>query len=98
MDLSRDLEESDDELETDSMPRSARILHKNSQRYQRNSSMLRTKNERQLLLLQSRTFRDFEALLVVLSAMEQWKGLADQNPTYVFTIVSESQVFANFGT
>ena len=88
VDLSRDLEESDDELEKDSMPRSARILHKNSQRYQRNSSMLRTKNERQLLLLQSRTFRDFEVLLVVLSAMEQWKGLADQNPTYVFTIVS----------
>lgn len=67
------------------MNRNTRFRHSRRQRRRRSSSIFRANNERHLLLLHSRTFRDFEALFAVLDAMERWKGLADQDKKLVFS-------------
>ena len=48
----------------------------------RSLSALPPSNERELLLNQSKAFRDYENLFVALDAMEQWKALADKAPKY----------------
>lgn len=65
------------------MGKSVTLRLKHSQMRRRSSSALRMRNEREILLLQSRSFRDFEALFVVLDAMEQWKAVTDQSKKLV---------------
>ena len=72
-------EESDEEDESVAMSRSTRSGRTRGQPQRSRSSSARSAgSERDLLLNQSRTFRDFENLFVALDALEQWKDLADQ--------------------
>lgn len=77
-DISQTLEASDDEGEPDTGVGRARSRQNRGQRRRRSSSARRAHNERQLLLEQSRSFRDFEALFAVLDAIEEWKKIADE--------------------
>lgn len=71
--------DSDERDEPAAMSRSTRSGRTRSQpQPRRNSTAMRAGNERELLLDQSRTFRDFENLFAALDAMERWKDLADQ--------------------
>ena len=81
-DISQTLDNSDDEGESNSGIRITRSHHSRSQRQIRNSTVCRTHEERLLLLEQSKTFRDFEALFAVLDAMEKWKEIADEASRY----------------
>lgn len=66
------------------MGRSARSRQTQSQpQRRRGSSARRARNKCELLLDQSRTFRDLENLFAALDAMENWKELADKAPRQV---------------
>lgn len=77
-DISRNLENSDDDGDPKNPSKCGRSRQVRSRRRRGSSSARRAQNERQLLLHQSRTFRDFEALFAILNAMEEWKDIADQ--------------------
>lgn len=77
-DISQTAEVGDDEHEPNIGAGRTRSRQSRGQRRRRSSSARRTHDERQLLLEQSRSFRDFEALFTVLDAIEQWKKLADE--------------------
>lgn len=81
-DISQTLEVSDDEGEPNTGIGRTRSRQGHGQRRRRSSSARRFHNERQLLLEQSRSFRDFEALFAVLSAVEEWKTIADDISKY----------------
>ena len=71
--------DSDEEYASATSSRSTRSRRTRSQPQRRRSSSAKgARNERELLLHQSCTFRDFEDLFAALDAMEQWKDLADQ--------------------
>ena len=53
--------------------RSTRLNRMGSYKARRSSSATRIQGERDILLSQSRTFRDFEALFQLLDAFEHWK-------------------------
>ena len=57
--------------------RNTNLRHTRSQRSRRNSSVSRRNNERELLLDQASTLRDFENLFAALDAIEEWKCVAD---------------------
>ena len=73
-------EDFDEEDEPADLGRSTSLQRTRSQSQRRRSSsaMPPAGNERELLLNQSKAFRDFENLFAALDAMEQWKDLADQ--------------------
>ena len=72
-------EDSDEEDESAVLSRSTRSGRIRGQPQRSRSSSTRpASSERDLLLSQSRTFRDFENLFVALDALEQWRDLADQ--------------------
>ena len=77
-DISQPLDNSDDEGESNSGGRSTRSRQSRSRRQRQHSSAGRSHHERRLLLQQSRNFRDLEALIGVLDAMEQWKDITDE--------------------
>lgn len=77
-DISQNPEDNDGEREDNTGLGASRSQHSRSQRKRSSSSIRRVHNERQLLLQQSKSFRDFETLFAVLDAMEQWKDVADQ--------------------
>lgn len=83
-DISQTSEVSDDEGEPTTGVGRTRSRQSRGQRRRRTSSARRVRNERQLLLEQSRSFRDFEALFAVLDAIEEWKTIADDVSKYVF--------------
>lgn len=77
-DISQALDNSDDERESNSGVRTTRSRQSRSRRQRHNSPARRSHNERRLLLQQSKSFRDLEALIGVLDAMEQWKEVIDE--------------------
>lgn len=77
-DISQTLEVSDDEGEPNTGFGRTRSRQSRGQRRRRSSSARRARIDRQLLLEQSRSFRDFEALFAVLDAIEEWKKIADE--------------------
>ncbi|MCJ1262017.1 Nucleoporin nup84 [Lobaria immixta] len=81
-DISQTLEVSDDEAEHNTGVGRTRSRQGRGQRRRRSSSARRAHNERQLLLEQSRSFRDFEALFAILDAIEEWKKIADEVSTF----------------
>ena len=81
-DISQTLDVSDDEGEPNTGVGRTRSRQSRGQRRRRSSSARRVHNERQLLLEQSRSFRDFEALFAVLGAIEEWKTIADDVSKY----------------
>ncbi len=76
VDITKDDIDEEDELAASSRTRSGRT--RSQPRRRRSSSAMRANNERELLLNQSSSFRDFENLFAALDAMEHWKDLADQ--------------------
>lgn len=77
-DISQSPNDSDDEVEHDREVGVTRSHHSRTQRRRSSSSAQPAHNKRQLLLQQSRSFRDLEALFAVLDAMEEWKEIASQ--------------------
>lgn len=77
-DISQPLDNSDEERASKSATRSTRSRQSRSRRHRHNSSARCSYNERRLLVQQSRSFRDLEALIGVLDAMEQWKDITDE--------------------
>ncbi|KAL9130608.1 MAG: hypothetical protein Q9217_001268 [Psora testacea] len=78
VDISKDHDLS---IEEDGSPSSAKKSKSRGKSHQRQSSATTNSardDEREILLEQSRTFRDLESLLVTLNAMEEWRYLADQ--------------------
>lgn len=82
LDLSKDHESSDEDGRLGTSTRNAKSRHARHQRRRRSSSSRCVNNEREVLLNQASTFRDFENLLVALDAMETWKELADEAKQY----------------
>lgn len=77
-DINQTPEFSDHESEHNTGVARPRSRQSRGQRRRRSSSARRAHDERQLLLGQSRSFRDFEALFAVLDAIEEWKRIADE--------------------
>lgn len=81
VDISVELENSDDEADGESnMGRSTRSRRMNSRPRRRSSSVRRARHERELLVKQSGEFRDLESLIKALDIMEHWKSVVDRQP------------------
>ena len=78
LDLSKSKDAGDDEAESGRTTRNTRSHLSSSQRRRRSSSARRVRSERELLLDDGDTFRAFENLFAALSALEEWKGVADE--------------------
>jgi len=73
LDISKDEDDGDNEGYSGAEPR-----HVRNHLFQRSSSVDRFKNEREILLKQSSTFRDFTNLFVALDAIEAWRDRAGE--------------------
>ena len=78
VDISKNPDDSEDELEGREATRGKGSRKARSQQRRRKSSVLQFISEREILLNQAATFRDFEKLFVALDALEEWKGLSVQ--------------------
>ena len=77
-DISRDEEMVDGEEDVNDTDLIAHSRYAQDRRRRRSSSLKRYIEERDILLEQASTFRDFENLCVAIDAMEKWKTLADK--------------------
>lgn len=78
IDVSRDEESYDNDEDLDGTNRKPSSRYARGQRRRRSSSLRRYNEEREILLKQASTFRDFENLCVAMDALEDWRMLADQ--------------------
>lgn len=78
IDVSKDDESSDEERGLGSRAHKLKPHHHRGYSSERSPSAQRRIDERKLLLHQATTFRDFEKLVNALSALEVWKGAADE--------------------
>lgn len=78
LDLSKSKDAGDDEAESGRTTRNTRSYLSSSQRRRRSSSARRVRSERELLLDDGDVFRAFENLFAALSALEEWKSVADE--------------------
>ena len=77
MDIGRNQGSNDDE-ELHDVHQNAGSRLARSQRRRLSSSMKRRNDEREMMINQAKTFRDFEHLFTAFGALEDWKGLADK--------------------
>ena len=68
------------------LAKSTRLNRTRSRKAPRSSSARRIQSEREILLSQSRTFRDLEALFLLLDAFEHWKTTVDLMMGSVFLL------------
>ena len=78
IDLGTKLDGSDEEGESNYLNATTSRHRHGSYNRRRIPSRRGSFGDRRLLLEQSRTFRDFEALFAVLDAIEQWKGVVHE--------------------
>lgn len=78
VDISKSQESSDDEGNPITRNQSNRSRHTRSSQRSGSPSAKIARGDRELMLSQASTFRDFENLFTALDAMEEWKNLADE--------------------
>ena len=78
VDISKGQDSSDDENDPATMISKTRLLQTRSSQRAGSSAAKVAHSDRELMLSQARTFRDFENLFAALDAMEEWKTLADE--------------------
>lgn len=77
VDISKSQDSSDDEANPITRNQNNRTLHTRSSQRSGSPSAKSAHGDRELMLSQASTFRDFENLFTALDAMEEWKNLAD---------------------
>lgn len=78
VDISKSQDSSDDEANPITRNQNNRTLHTRSSQRSGSPSAKSAHGDRELMLSQASTFRDFENLFTALDAMEEWKNLADE--------------------
>ena len=78
VDISKSQDSSDDEGESVTLVQKTRSRQARSSHRSGSPSARFVNDDRELMLSQASTFRDFEKLFVALDAMEVWKNLADE--------------------
>lgn len=78
VDISKSQDSSDDEGDLVARNQNTRSRHARSSKPSGSPSAKLAHGDRELMLSQASTFRDFENLFVALDAMEEWKNLADE--------------------
>lgn len=78
VDISKSQDSSDDEGDSVSRSQNTRSRHARSPQRSGSPSAKLVHGDRELMLSQASTFRDFENLFAALDAMEEWKNLADE--------------------
>lgn len=78
VDISKSQDSSDDEGNPITRNQNNRSLHTRSSQRSGSPSAKSAHGDRELMLSQASTFRDFENLFTALDAMEEWKNLADE--------------------
>ncbi len=77
VDISKSQDSSDDEGDLVASSQNTRSRHARSSQRSGSPSTKLAHSDRELMLGQASTFRDFENLFTALDAMEEWKSLAD---------------------
>lgn len=83
VDISKSQDSSDDEANPITRNQNNRTLHTRSSQRSGSPSAKSAHGDRELMLSQASTFRDFENLFTALDAMEEWKNLADEAVKYI---------------
>lgn len=78
VDISKSQDSSDDEGDPVTVFQNSRSRHARSSQNSGSSSAKLAHGDRELMLSQASTFRDFENLFAALDSMEVWKSLADE--------------------
>lgn len=78
VDISKSQDSSDDEGDPVTGSRDTRSRHARSSQRPGSPSTKAVPGDRELMLSQASTFRDFENFFAALNAMEEWKNLADE--------------------
>ena len=78
VDISKSQNSSDDEGDPVTRSQITRSRHARSSQRSGSPSVKLAHGDRELMLSQASTFRDFENLITALDAMEEWKNLADE--------------------
>ena len=78
VDISKSQDSSDDEGDPDTIIQTIRSRPARSSQRPGSLSAKHAHGDRELMLGQASTFRDFENLFAALDAMEEWKNLADE--------------------
>ena len=83
MDISKDADSDDENEVLDSITQNTDSRYEPNEGRRRSSSMRRINEERDIMLNQARTFRDFQNLFTAVDALEEWAALAQKAKKYV---------------